>query len=134
MIQHICNTFIVHFGKSKIISLTSSIMKNIVVFSARSRFPDQDQDQNRVLIVCLDLLQLVRSFLWGLDNQAKKTELCSCFLELWPFLQCCHMFLCHFYWLTKKIPFKNHDAVVFCLYHSHKISCVGCSHHIILKW
>ena len=51
------------FGKSKIISLTSSIIKNIVVFSARSRFPDQDQDQNRVLIVCLDLLQSVRSFL-----------------------------------------------------------------------
>ena len=49
-------------------------MKNIVVFSARSRFPDQDQDQNRVLIVCLDLLQSVRSFLRGLDNQAKKPQ------------------------------------------------------------
>ena len=37
--EHIHNTLTVHCEKSKIVSFTSSIMRNIVASSAQSRFP-----------------------------------------------------------------------------------------------
>ena len=79
--ERICTTFVVPCEKSK----TILIMKNIFVFSVRSRFPLKLisclllLDQHQVLAIRSDLRQLACSFLWSIDNHAG-SQLCIIFL------------------------------------------------------
>lgn len=123
------NTFAIPCRKSKIFSVTFLIMKNIVVFAARFRFPVklvrcvtfEPAFSASCLLRSIAISQSVCTFLWSMGDQARN-QLCSCLLGFDNFWNVFIYFLVIFYFLVKKI---DHDIVVchFCL--SKKfISCV----------
>ena len=97
--------------KNPIVSISSLIMKNIVLFSVWPRSPVKlfccvALGSALVFVIYLNLWQSTYYFIWSKDS-IEERQLCNHLLELSQFFECYHIFfsLITFYRLIKKVFF-----------------------------
>ena len=108
-VEQVCNTFTVSCGKSRMICLTSSTMRNIIVFSFALRIPAQSiccLVPGSKLSTCCLLRSIATSLLFSLRyGNPVRNPLCR-----FSFFQCCDMFLFHFYRIIKNVLTTNNNV------------------------
>lgn len=139
-IERVYSTFTVPCEKSKTVSFTFSLTKNIVVFSACCRFHIKwicliaFGSASRIFVACLDLLQSACTFLEICIIKQATNQFCSHLLDRSKFSNVVIFSYVIFYWLIKKVATVNYYILVFyfCLWK--KILCVPSSDCIRLIW